>query len=185
MRSNSIHRPAALSFANWRVHAALGALLLLASIANGAATSDADIAPKPFQMLREAYAQGDARAAASAYTEQAVYGELYPGAAPRLVVGRANIALHFAAMFTTFPGGADLNFRIVSGNPDRDGPVAGYYRLRVGTDETAHLSYGSFVAVLSEARFTLDTSSSATREEFDAASGALLFADETAVAAPQ
>lgn len=140
---------------------------------------------QPFEILRQAYVDADATTAASAYAEHAVYGELYPGAPPRLVVGRANITKHFVAMFASFSGGVDLNFRIVSGDPSRDGPVAGYYRLRMGPEEGAHYSYGSFVAVVRESRFTMDTSSSATQAEFDAAGGALLFSDAPAPTAPE
>jgi ketosteroid isomerase-like protein len=145
----------------------------------------------PYRQLRDAYAAADADAAARAYASDAVYQELYPGAAPVQRSGREAIAAHFAALFDTLGlrnagAHADLDFKR---SDAVDGPAslrseAGFYRLTVTGADGRRQSYdGKFAVQLRDCQFFVDTSSASEPEEYDTATPAPMFGDVEAGAA--
>lgn len=153
------------------------ALLLSPALALGSTTDD------PYAMLREAYLQRSGTQAGQAYAEDATYIEVYSGADPRVIRGRAAIGEHFATLFTQLGGAAvdlDLNFRRIQNSRDATGSSdTGLYRLRV-TDRatrTVQAYYGYFATRVERGRFAIDVSREATEAQFEAAAGPLMFPD--------
>lgn len=135
-----------------------------------AVTSDAALA-NPFAALRAAYASRDADAAAAAYAPDALVIYRYDGAPKERYRGTQSIAASFKALFDQIDPSdkLDLNFRETSRIGNR---VQGVYRLRIGK---AHTSYGRFDVILDPSdKFVSDVSSSANREDFEEASGAVM-----------
>ncbi len=140
-----------------------------------AATGQTDAAD-PYAILREGYSNGDADRAAAAYSTEAVYGELYDGAPPRLTIGRKAIASTFSAFFEATGAVADLNFRLIDRRESAGGVNdAGYFRVR--TNEGAF--FGRFMTRRREGGlFETDVSGAASLAEFEDAAGPVMFANE-------
>ncbi len=139
-------------------------LLVLLGVTGIASAGDAG-SQDPFTVLRAAYAARDADAAAAAYVEDGELHYRYAGAAPEQYRGRQAIAGAFRAFFAGLDPAApiDLDFRMLR----RDGhAAAGFYRMRIGDTEV----YGAFeVSFAPDGRFVRDTSTDATRAQFEAA----------------
>ncbi len=158
------------------------AVLLAGSASN--ATDENDAA---YAQLRDAYAKGDAALATAAYSEQAVYTELYPNMVPVLRIGKTAIRKGFSEMFAQFGPASlsnpvDLNFRIISRQITTNGTAdTGIYRLTIGKGNSAQNYYGGFVAQIEGGKFLSDSSTAATLDQFEASAGPVLFAsdDET------
>jgi pimeloyl-ACP methyl ester carboxylesterase len=137
----------------------------------------------PFLALREGYRNGDAKAAAMAYSMSAVYIEKQGGKETARHTGREAIERVFAQTFVGLGGisaqrPADLNFRIKS--RARDGKITrttGLYRLRVaGSDgERTKTYFGNFETIEENDLFVSDTSWEGTREEFESLPAPVLF----------
>jgi dienelactone hydrolase len=157
--------------------AAVAFAMLLAGSASNAA-GDGDSA---YAHLRDAYAKGDASGAADAYSDHAVYGELYLDTVPVLRVGRSAIHEGFAGLFAQFglaspSNPVDLNFRITSRQKTSDGLAdAGFYRLTVGKGSRAQRYYGAFATQIEGRKFVSDSSAAAGIDQFEGAAGPLLF----------
>jgi alpha/beta superfamily hydrolase len=145
------------------VRAALIGLLLAASSAS------AQVAPAdPFLVLRQAYADHDAAAAAGAYSANAVVVYAYEGVPEERHVGRRAIEQSFAAFFNQFRADSlDLNFRFA--HRDARG-ASGIYRLRIGD----YVSYGGFDVTFDGALFSRDVSTTADIEDFEMLPGPVL-----------
>lgn len=125
----------------------------------------------PFSELRAAYAARDAAAAAATYAPDAEVVYRYDGAPEERYRGTQSIASSFQTLFDQIDAKdkLDLNFRETSRIGNR---VQGVYRLRIGM---AQISYGRFDVVLDPSgKFASDTSTSAIREDFEEASGAVM-----------
>lgn len=158
---------------------ARAALLMLLGTSAWAASAE-DGADRPYAVLREGYAAADPARAAAAYAGDATFAELYPGIAPVLRSGQAEITAGFAELFRSLqlePGkrGADLNFRFVRRGGAGD---SGFYRLRIGTGRTVESYYGSFATRLGGGLFVTDTSGPGDRAGFEGAAGPVLFAPD-------
>lgn len=126
---------------------------------------------EPFSKLRAAYAARDANAAAAAYTPDAQVIYRYDGAPEERYNGTGPIASSFKALFNQIDAKdqLDLNFRETSRVGNR---VQGIYRLRIGKTQ---VSYGRFDVMLDPTgKFVSDTSSDASREDFEEASGPVM-----------
>jgi pimeloyl-ACP methyl ester carboxylesterase len=126
---------------------------------------------EPFSNLQAAYAARDAHAAASTYSTDAQLVYRYDGAPEERYRGTQSIASSFTALFNQInvKDKLDLNFRETARDGNR---VQGFYRLRIGKAQT---SYGRFDVVLDPfGKFLSDTSTNATRDDFEEASGALM-----------
>lgn len=120
-------------------------------------------AADPFATLQAAYAVRDAEAAAAAYTEDGEVVYRYAGAAPERHKGRAAIAASFEAFFAGLDPGAALMLEFRFTHRDSAG-ARGFYRLRIGDAD----HHGRFdVVFAADGRFLRDTSSDATRVEFE------------------
>ncbi len=157
--------------------AAITFVMLLAGSASNAA-SDSDAA---YAQLRDAYVKGDATSAADAYSEHAVYAELYPDTVPVLRTGKPAIREGFAGLFAQFGSASpsnpvDLNFRFTSRQKTSDGLAdAGFYRLTVGKGSGAQRYYGAFATQIEGRKFVSDSSTAAGIDHFEGAAGPLLF----------
>jgi hypothetical protein len=161
-----------------RVRVFAPALLFLA-----ACVSDAPPAAQvtdPYETLRAAYVARDPALAASAYTPSAQL--IYEYEAREVYTGTEAIQSSFAAFFDQIApeDTLDLNFRIAA-RAESDGEIEerGIYRLQIGSALT---SYGGFETrrdVLT-GRFVSDTGTAATREDFEALPGDLMFPDDPA-----
>ncbi len=130
---------------------------------------------EPFSELRAAYAARDAAAAAAAYAPDAQVVYRYDGAPEERYRGTQPIASSFKALFDQIDpkDQLDLNFRETSRAGNR---IQGVYRLKIGKAQT---SYGRFdVVVDATGKFDSDASTSASREDFEEASGAVMFNSE-------
>ena len=126
---------------------------------------------EPFSELRAAYVARDANAAAAAYAPDARVVYRYVGALEESYRGTEPIMSSFKALFDQVDAKdrLDLNFRETSRDGNR---VQGVYRLRIGKTQA---SYGRFDVVLdASGKFASDTSTSASREDFEEASGAVM-----------
>jgi alpha/beta superfamily hydrolase len=129
----------------------------------------------PFAQLRDAYARRDAASAAAAYSSDAVVIYRYARRPAERYVTRPVIEESFRRILA---GNADtsrldLNFRMITRNRER---ASGYYRLRVARRGA---SYGRFdVRFAPDGSFAEDISSSATREDFEEAAGAVALAPD-------
>jgi pimeloyl-ACP methyl ester carboxylesterase len=126
---------------------------------------------EPFSELRLAYSARDANAAAAAYAPDAEVVYRYDGAPEERYRGTRSIASSFEALFDQVDpkDQLDLNFRETSRAGNR---VQGVYRLKIGK---AQASYGHFdVVVDATGKFVSDVSTSASREDFEEASGAVM-----------
>lgn len=126
---------------------------------------------EPFASLRAAYSARDANAAAAAYAQDAQVIYRYDGAPEERYRGTQPIASSFKALFDQIDpkDQLDLNFRETSRVGNR---VQGVYRLRIGKTQP---SYGRFDVVIDPfGKFLSDTSTSATRDDFEEASGAVM-----------
>lgn len=126
---------------------------------------------EPFSKLRAAYAARDANAAAAAYMPDAQVVYRYDGAPEERYSGTEPIASSFKALFDQIDAKdqLDLNFRETSRVGNR---AQGIYRLRIGK---AQASYGRFDVMLDPTgKFVSDTSTSASREDFEEASGTVM-----------
>lgn len=126
---------------------------------------------EPFSNLRAAYANRDANAAAAAYAPDAQVVYRYDGAPEERYRGTGAITSSFKALFDQVDAkdSLDLNFRETSRVGNR---VQGVYRLRIGKTQG---TYGRFDVVLDPSgKFISDTSTSASREDFEEASGAVM-----------
>lgn len=133
---------------------------------------------EPFASLRAAYNARDANAAAAVYAPDAQVVYRYDGAPEESYRGTQPIASSFKALFDQIDpkDQLDLNFRETSRVGNR---VQGVYRLRIGRNQAG---YGRFDVILgSSGKFLSDTSTSATRSDFEEASGAVMLSadDET------
>lgn len=144
-------------------HLTVIASVLLALTACASARAPAPVAD-PFDLLRSAYVARDAMAASEAYAPDAEVVYRYAGSAPEHHSGRTAIATSFTAFFVGLaPADAvSLEFRFLH----RDRAAAGgFYRLRVGDADY----YGRFeVTFAPTGLFATDTSSDATRDDFEA-----------------
>lgn len=125
----------------------------------------------PFSELSAAYAARDADAAAAAYAPDALVVYRYDGAPEERYQGTQAIASSFKALFDQIDAKdkLDLNFRETSRVGNK---VHGIYRLRIGK---AQASYGRFEVVIGRSgKFVSDTTSNASREDFEEASGAVM-----------
>lgn len=150
---------------------ALPALACLAAVPLSGVSAAAKA--EPFAELRAAYHSHDAIAAAAAYAPDAEVVYRYDGWPEERHRGTQDIASSFRAMFARIDPATpiDLNFRQTRREGNR---AQGFYRLRIGK---AHVSYGRFdVKLDSQGRFLRDVSRSATREDFEAAAGAVMLA---------
>jgi alpha/beta superfamily hydrolase len=148
----------------------------IAAVAGGtAAASD------PYAILREGYSSGDAVKASSAYAPEAIYGELYESAPPRLTAGRDAIAANFKAFFEATGAGSDLNFRIVD-SLTASGTVsdAGFFRVRTKEGEF----HGRFLTRRRGGLFETDVSAAASLADFEDAAGPVIFANDDEALAP-
>lgn len=154
---------------------------LLMPLLGAAQEPKSDVAP--YQQLQRAYAGRNAEQAADAYSENAVYSELYDGAAPRLLIGRKDLRDNFVQLFdqiapSTDPA-PDLNFRLVErrsvGATSSD---VGIYRLRFGPAGARQTMFGRFATQAEGGKFTADVSTGATEADFEDAAGTLLFSEE-------
>ncbi len=137
----------------------------------------------PFEVLRDAYAKGDAGQASRSYDQDAFYAEVYPGSKPTVRSGRAEIESGFRQTFEQFglksPAGADLNFRLIEDKTKYgDGTITGYYRLRTGKGRKPQDNYGQFATRTRAGLFTEDISGAAELSDFENAKGPLLFSDK-------
>jgi pimeloyl-ACP methyl ester carboxylesterase len=126
---------------------------------------------EPFAELRAAYAARDPNAAAAAYAQDAQLVYRYDGAPEELYLGTKSIASSFKALFDHFDNKdrLDLNFRETSRIGNR---VQGLYRLRIGRTQ---VSYGRYDVVLdASGKLASDTSTSASRADFEEAPGAVM-----------
>ena len=126
---------------------------------------------EPFSELRAAYAARDANAAAAAYATDAEVVYRYDGAPEERYRGTQPIASSFKALFDQVDpkDQLDLNFRETSRAGNK---VQGVYRLKIGK---AQASYGLFdVVVDATGKFVSDVSTSASLEDFEEASGAVM-----------
>ncbi len=127
----------------------------------------------PLATLRDAYAQRDAEVAANAYADEAEVAYRYDEAPPETHTGREAIRASFSDLFSSVDSAQplDLNFRVTARTSVE---MEGVYRLRLGRDAT---SYGRFTARLAaDGKLTSDLSTSASRDDFEGASGSVLFA---------
>lgn len=133
-------------------------------------------AADPYAILREGYAKGDAPRAAEAYSEGAVYGELYEGAPPRLTVGREAIALTFKSFFEAMGEAPDLNFRLIDSRKAAGGVSdVGFFRIQ--TKDGAF--FGRFMTRRRDGGlFETDVSGAATLADFEDAAGPVMFAND-------
>ena len=126
---------------------------------------------EPFSTLSAAYAARDSNAAAAVYAQDAQVVYRYDGAPEERYRGTKPIASSFKALFDQIDAKdkLDLNFRETL----RDGDsVQGIYRLKIGKSQT---SYGRFnVVINATGKFVSDTSTSASREDFEEVSGAVM-----------
>lgn len=154
----------------------LAAVLLLLTACTSGPTPNAEAAD-PYATLRAAYAARDPAMAASAYTPDAQL--IYEYDTTSVYSGTVEIEASFADFFDQIaPEDAlDLNFRITSRTATESGfQDRGIYRLRVGDEIT---SYGGFETRLDRAsgRFVSDTGTAATRQDFEALPGDVMFPD--------
>ena len=115
-------------------------------------------------MLSAAYAARDADAAASAHTRHAGLHYRYANAAPEDYRGRNAIAGAFRAFFAGIntSDAIQLDFRMSHRGRQA---AAGVYRMRIGQADY----YGRFdLTFARDGRFARDTSSDATRADFEA-----------------
>lgn len=127
----------------------------------------------PFATLRDAYARRDANLAARAYVENAEVEYRYDGVPKETFIGTEAIRDSFESLFSSVSKteALDLNFRITSKSSES---AAGFYRLRFGQKNT---SYGKFsVRIGPDGRFASDLSTSASRDDFEDASGPVALA---------
>lgn len=154
----------------------LAAVLLLLTACTSGPTPNAEAAD-PYATLRAAYAARDPAMAASAYTPDAQL--IYEYDTTSVYSGTVEIEASFADFFDQIaPEDAlDLNFRITSRTATESGfQDRGIYRLRIGAEIT---SYGGFETRLDRAsgRFVSDTGTAATRQDFEALPGDVMFPD--------
>lgn len=163
--------------------AAIAFAMLLAGSASSA-TGDADAA---YSQLRDAYAKGDANVAADAYSEDAAYAELYPDTVPVLRKGKTAIRNGFGDLFAQLGPASpsnpvDLNFRFTSRQNTVGGASdVGLYRLIVGKGSSAQRYYGAFATQIATGKFVSDSSTAATIEQFEGATGPVLFAGDNEI----
>lgn len=157
----------------------------------------AGLAPTPdpdrvYRLLRAAYADGDAAAAAAAYHPEAVYEEVYPGHPTTIRQGRAAIEAGFKQLFAALapmPGEhpLDLEFRLIK-RSSRTGVTVdeGLFRLRHGPGEGARRPtlYGRFETRHAHGGFLLDRSSPADEAVFETAGGPVLLDPASELLAP-
>lgn len=151
------------------------ALLLVTACASNApsATQAAD----PYETLRSAYAARDPAMAASAYMPDAQL--IYEYETRNVYSGTSEIQSSFADFFDQVAPGdeLDLNF-LIAARTQTEGETQdrGIYRLRIGSE---FISYGGFETRLDGAsgRFISDTGTAATREDFEALAGDVMFPD--------
>lgn len=117
----------------------------------------------PFRVLSQAYANRDAAAAASAYTENGVVIYAYEGTPEERFEGRAAIQGSFQRFLDQFPAAQSLvlSFRFEDRSADA---AAGVYQLRVGESDY----YGRFDVSLEDGLFARDVSSDAAEADFEA-----------------
>ena len=135
------------------------------------------IGSEPYAILRQAYLAKDGAQAATAYTTEAalIYAD-GPGG-DQTYQGTDAIAQSFQNFFDQIADTdvLDLNFRLTEQRRAGDAlHERGLYRLRVGEEITG---YGSFEVIREGSgigRFRRDTSSPATREDFENAPGPVL-----------
>jgi dienelactone hydrolase len=149
-----------------------------------------ELAADPYAILRKAYAEGNAALASNAYAPGAVYSEHYPGTAPVIRVGSAQIEDGFARLYAQLGAPSpnypiDINFRFATRQIVNGGAAdTGFYRLRVGLGTDAKSYYGSFATWVRDGRFVADSSGAATVEDFEGLPGAVAYAvDDEALAA--
>lgn len=146
-------------------------VLALSALLAGASPADAD----PFATLRAAYAARDADAAAGAYSTGAEVVYRYDGSPEERYRGTQSIAASFKSLFDQVDARdrLDLNFRETSRVGNR---VLGIYRLKIGR---AQASYGRFDVLLDgRGKFASDVSTSASRDTFEEAPGAVMLDPE-------
>ena len=153
-------------------------VLLLGGSAS-AIGQEGDPTRRPYETLREGYRKQDATLAASAYAEDAQYAELYDGAPPRLLRGRAQIAQSFEELFESLGGtkdsAPDLNFRLTGRESANAADTqVGIYRLTTGAGLSRQNSYGRFATQIRAGLFHFDVSTNATEEDFETAPGPVL-----------
>ena len=127
----------------------------------------------PFATLRDAYARRDANHAARAYVDNAEVEYRYDGVPKETFIGADAIRDSFESLFSSVSKteALDLNFRITSKST---ASAEGFYRLRFGRQNA---SYGRFsVRIGPDGRLASDLSTSASRNDFEDASGSVSFA---------
>lgn len=155
----------------------LAVIVLLVGLPQVAWSQDPVTAP--YARLRAAYADADAGAASLAYSDGALFAELYAGFPPRFHEGRPAIETALSPVVAALGPGTDLNFRF----SQRLGEVdAGIWRLRYrGANGQRDSTFGRFLTRRSGDVFALDVSTDATIADFEGLEGDVLFAadDET------
>lgn len=129
----------------------------------------------PFAELRSAYRNRDAEAAARAYANNGTVIARYAGAPEERHEGQRAIAGSFTQFFSQIDAGQaiDLNFRATEMSATE---ATGFYRMRIGRGD---IYYGRFdVTFAPDGRFLSDTSSDATAEDFEGATGPVMLAAE-------
>jgi len=127
----------------------------------------------PFSILRDAYARRDADLAARAYVDNAEVEYRYDGVPKETFIGADAIRDSFESLFSSVSKteALDLNFRITSKST---ASAEGFYRLRFGRQNA---SYGRFsVRIAPDGRLASDLSTSASRDDFEDASGPVALA---------